>query len=121
MRRAVFWLWLLLFLAFPVFGQSVRPVSLTVSQFVGFAPMTVRAEIRLRRHAENRMACVELDGAMYLDDCWSLDGQKAQTVFTRWWQDLPSGDYRGQARLQRGSDVFYSNVMQVKVLGDEGL
>lgn len=97
------------------------PIGLRVSQLVGFPPLTILASIQIPRHADNLVACVTLDGTMFLDGCWQLDGEHSPVVFARRWIDLPSGEYRGQARLQRGRKVLYSNILTIRVVGDGGL
>jgi len=98
---------------------AIQPVTLSVRPYVGFAPLTVRALVRVSQYPGNRFACLMINGTMYFDDCWPLDGARAPITFTKWWMDLPSGTYRSQARVQRVEGVWYSTPVTILVLGEE--
>lgn len=100
-------------------SAGVKPITMKVSRMQGFEPMTTQVEIRIPRRAENRQACVSLMGPKeYPLACWDLDIGSAP-IFTRTWSDLPAGGYRAQAYLRRTDGSFYSNVILLRVAGEE--
>lgn len=101
------------------FLSAASPVSLRVRPQIGFAPLTVRADVSIPRDPSNREACVQLDGTMFSESCWPLDGEKSPTVFTRFWVDLPAGEYQTRAGLRRTRDVQFTPPVSVTVIGDE--
>ena len=97
----------------PVALRLVNPLGQSVR--VGFAPLSVRADVRIPRHPDNRAACVTLDGTMLFESCWQIDEQSPITI-SKWWHDLPGGHYAARARVQRGTQVAYSQVLELTVL-----
>jgi hypothetical protein len=49
-----------------------NPLTLTITQSVGFAPLTLR--VKARAAAEGREVCVVVDGPEYQKACRTLDG-----------------------------------------------
>ena len=94
------------------------PVALRLSSHVGFAPLTVRADVRIPKHPDNRAACVTLDGAMFYESCWQVDGDKSPTLASKWWHDLPGGHYAARARVQRRTQIAYSQIQELTVLSE---
>ena len=92
------------------------PVALTLSSRVGFAPLTIRADVRVPKHPDNRAACVTLEGTMSYESCWQVDGEHAPSLVSKWWHDLPGGQYAARARVQRGTQIAYSQVLELTVL-----
>lgn len=82
--------------------------SLSVVPQVGFAPLTVRATVRIPRDVENRAACLTIDGLDYYNQsCWELSAG-APTVFTRIWTGIPAGAYEGWVSVQQRARVRVS-------------
>lgn len=98
-------------------SAAVQPITLRVERVAGFEPLTTRVEIRIPRNAENREACVSLSD-IYPLACWDLDANSAP-VFSRVWKNLPAGGYRAQAALRRSGGWLQSNVVFVRVAGEE--
>lgn len=92
------------------------PIALRLSARVGFAPMTVRADVRIPKHPDNRAACLTLEGTMSYESCWQLDGGNSPTLVSKWWHDLPGGHYAARARVQRGTTIAYSAVQDLRVI-----
>lgn len=99
-------------------ASAPPPIGLLVAKRLGLEPMDTVAEIRIPRHADNRAACVTLNGPLPNESCWDLSDGSAP-VFTRTWTGLVAGHYRAQARLLRGRDVLFSNAVELTVLGEE--
>ena len=116
MRRVILIALILLF-AWAAFSRP-DPIRVRLSRQVLMAPGTVRAEIWIPRHAENRHACLLLDGPVHFFSCWDLAGTASPPVFDRWWYGLEAGTYRAQARLDRGPQMIYSPIVDLTVIGD---
>lgn len=99
-------------------AAGVQPVTLHLSRVAGFEPLTTNVEIRIPRNAENREACVTLSGDTYPLACWDLD-VNSSPVFTRVWKNLPAGGYRAQAAIRRSGGWLHSNVVLLRVAGEE--
>ena len=93
---------------------SLQPISLSVDKRIGFPPLTVTAEIRIPRHAENRAACVSLVGPVEDQSCWDLS-LESSPVFRRTWSRLWEGRYFAQARLLRGRATYFSTTAAIVV------
>ena len=106
------------FLLLSAFVWAMQPVTLSVSVRQCFAPCNAVAEVRVPRVLENRQVCVTLDGPRYDSGCWPVF-TGSSPVFRRQWKGLSGGRYFAQARLQRGQDTFFSQPVELLVLGDE--
>ena len=106
-----------LLIVYVLLGEILpAPIALRLSSRIGFAPLTVRAEIRIPRHPDNRAACVTLDGTMLFESCWQIDGEHSPVTVSKWWHDLPGGHYAARARVQRGTQIAYSQIQEFTVL-----
>lgn len=101
---------------------SLQPVSLSVDKRQCFEPCRTKAEVRIPRNVENREVCVLLMIGGMPDPidrgCWDVSGDSSP-VFQRSWANLSAGRYFGQARLSRGRDTYFSNTVELTVIGDE--
>ena len=99
---------------------TLQPIALSVSRRQGFPGMSTVAEIRIPRHAENREACVTLSAGGELEDqsCWELTAHSSP-VFRRTWKGLAGGQHVAQARLLRGRETWFSNVVELHVADEE--
>ena len=118
MRRVAGWLSLLgAVLALALTGA---PVAITVRLSARYAhePAEIRAEVRIQLHADNRAACLTLEGPYSDEGCWDLAGVEAPPLFSRAWRNLPAGEYRSRARLHRvDASVRFSNLVNLTVIG----
>jgi hypothetical protein len=57
-----------------------NPLTLTITQSVGFAPLTLR--VKARAEAEGKEVCVVVDGPEYQKACRTLDGVTWTQDFT---------------------------------------
>lgn len=90
----------------PVIALLLLPTSLTVDAYPrsGVAPLSVRVRVTIPKDKDNRAVCV-----FYLsadsdesESCWSLDGEHAPQVETRFFT-LPQGVYEVGAVLERAT------------------
>ena len=84
------------------------PVTVTVRPQLALAPVTLTIQAHVPRHAENRYLRFASSDQTYVSVI-PLEGDQAETVFTRFWTVQDEGDYEVEARLfsatgQRGLD-----------------
>ena len=85
-----------------------NPVTVTVRPQLALAPVTLTIQAHVLRHAENRYLRLASTDETYVTVI-QLDGDQAETVFTRFWTVQDEGDYEVEARVlsatgQRGLD-----------------
>jgi hypothetical protein len=69
-------------------------ISLRYTPAICLAPCTVRADITIPRHADNRAWVIQLDGSLFRSSMTPLDGEHAPiTQPAIWFNNLPPGDY----------------------------
>lgn len=94
------------------------PLTLLLTPLVGFAPLTVRARLRLTPADVNRTLCLEWEGPGQSGlTCRPLDGQSAPHLHLLEIKALPGGTYTVRASVQRGSYWWIAPLQTITVVG----
>jgi hypothetical protein len=101
---------IIMLLAEPLFATT-SPIALKLSQYVGFAPLTVRVSVVVPHDKDNRQVCVALEGdtGYSRSSCYEhLEDAPLQTLI--WWRDLPAGNYSAVGELTRAGGKVYRSI-----------
>lgn len=69
-------------------------LTLRLSATVCFAPCSIRAEVIIPRHPDNRAWVIQLDGPLFRGSATTMDGDNAPVIQPEvWFKGLPPGEY----------------------------
>lgn len=82
-------------------GAPLKPITLSIyPQHFGFAPLDLRVQVVVPRHAANRLVTVFTDGGDYVRASqWDLEGENAPAIVSFYWKALTEGEYVITAEL----------------------
>jgi hypothetical protein len=87
-------------LAWPTRTAGLAALSARVSPAVALAPASVRIEVLIASHQDNRMLHIVMDSGTYLrSSSISLEGDRAARVHSVIYRGLPAGYYDVQIEL----------------------
>ena len=107
---------LLLSLASLASAEPWHRIELRVNPYFQSAPGSVRLVILVHPLAENRALTYGIIGPNESYTFRQLDGDKAQSLFSAVFPNLPAGDYEAYAIVTAGSTVLATERKQFKVL-----
>jgi hypothetical protein len=91
-------------------------MSLEVSPRIAHVPGRVLAQVRVDRHADNRLLQIEVDSAgYYRSSDVELEGMAAPRTHFIWLKALPSGAYTVTVRVQGTTGVRAEAVQTFEV------
>lgn len=103
-------------------NYAASPIAIVVSPLFGLAPFNTRAKITILPNADNRFACLTVDGPEYRQHCWEHIGLNApKTIWeTKTLERLPGGVYivTATVTLKSGKQISVSST--VCSIGTEG-
>ena len=97
---------------------EVAPLELYVRPKIAFAPSDVNVQIRLQPNRANREVRISTDsGSFARASQWTVDDEHAQRLYSVWWRDLPSGQYRVIAEVASYTHVLFRVEDSFELLG----
>lgn len=75
------------------FDAGAAAITLDVTPAILLQHQDIRAVVRVRPDAANRMLAIELDGEYYSSTERNLDGDRAARTYEFYFHRLPAGDY----------------------------
>lgn len=97
-------------------APTAKPIALTVSPRLSFAPADLHIRLRVHAAPDDRWITVMADsGEFYRRSGWTID--HACVLYVIQWRALPAGDYDVLAQLGHGDVTTASARMSVQVMG----
>jgi hypothetical protein len=101
--------------------MASESLVMAVSPSEAFAPATLRIQLRITPHVDNRELEVTADSMdFYRSSCVSLDGERAPRVLTIQFDGVPGGEYEVRGVLTDSAGRVRATVRRtVTVIGPE--
>lgn len=118
LRQIIYTLLLVLFLkdCTPLLTAGT-PVKIQVTPRIGSAPQEIRIWLTVEPNADNRVACVVVDGPKYRSSCWELRGASAPKTTWLQFRDLPEGHYVVAGSVERVGGARSQAQTEICVVG----
>lgn len=96
-----------------------KPIQLSISPRIAFAPATLAIRVRVHPNEQDRWILVVADGENYsrLSE-WQIEGDRALYSFV--WPNVGAGEYDVVARIGHGEIVSGTDRLSVQVTGLSG-